>query len=116
MNYAFIIPKPLVCMRARACACVRICVGGSIFVHSGAGWYFGNVHACACLKHFFGADVYFSFFFTIKCLKSIQILKKKMLVCGCACGCVRRTLPKCVQCLCGVRPKIAHTKGLIIPQ
>jgi hypothetical protein len=66
-------------VHACACvrACVRICVGGSIFVHSGAGWYFGNVHACACLKHFFGADVYFSFFFTIKCLKSIQILKKK---------------------------------------
>ena len=66
MNYAFIIPKPLVCMRARACACVRICVGGSIFVHSGAGWYFGNVHACACLKHFFGADVYFSFYVSVR--------------------------------------------------
>ena len=44
-----------------------------------------------------------------KCKISISTVIRKV------CGCVLRTLRKCVGCACGCGRKSAHTKGLLIP-
>ena len=104
--------KPLLCARTRTRACAAIFVQKGVAKFSEMcvrvrAYIIFKVQTCArtSARPFLAKKFFFSDFFGKNLW--VRVRAQKL-----GCGCMRRTLRKCVRCACGCGRKSAHTKGL----